>query len=123
VHCDAERPYGILRAVTISREFSEQLLLSRPAHLDVVDPHPEVVLVATVGDVDVAIVAEAHGLRIVEARAVRRGSPNRMAPIVGSALDVGRKRHRLLPSLEFGLLRGWVAGSSPAPTPADGRHP
>ena len=94
---DAERPNAVLVSVAIGGEFGEQFLLARAADFDVVDPHAEIVLVAAVGDVDVAIIAETHGLRVVEARAVRRGASDRMAPIVGSAFDICRKRHSALP--------------------------
>src|SRR5215468_2389291 len=101
VHRHTERPDGIPVRVAIGCEFGEQFLLTRAADLDVIDPHPEVVLVTAVGDINVAVGAEAHGLRIVEARAVRGGSSYCVAPIVGPPLDVGRKRHRTLPSLKL----------------------
>src|SRR5262249_29614267 len=87
--------------LAIGCEFGKQFLLTRAADLDVIDPHPEVILVTAVGDINVAVGAEAHGLRIVEARAVRGGSSYCVAPIVGPPLDVGRKRHRTLPSLKL----------------------
>src|SRR5215831_8801188 len=96
-----ERPDGIPVRLAIGCEFGEQFLLTRATDLDVIDPHPEVVLVTAVGDINVAVGAEAHGLRIVEARAVRGGSSYCVAPIVGPPLDVGRKRHRTLPSLKL----------------------
>src|SRR5262249_39467428 len=101
VYRHAEGPDGVAIRLAIGCEFGEQLLLTRAADLDVVDPHPKVVLVTSVGDIDVAVSAEAHGLRIVEARAVRGGSSYCVAPIIGPPLDVGRKRHRTLPSLKF----------------------
>src|SRR5439155_10088125 len=64
VHRDAERPYGVLIRRAVGREFSEQLLLAGTADLDVIDPHAEIVFIAAVGDVNVAIVAEAHCLRV-----------------------------------------------------------
>ena len=52
---DAERPDAVLVLLAVRGELGEQLLLARSADLDVVDPHAEVVLVAAIGDVDVAI--------------------------------------------------------------------
>src|SRR5215467_9538359 len=83
VYRHAEGPDGVAIRLAIGCEFGEQLLLARAA------------------DLDVAVSAEAHGLRIVEARAVRGGSSYCVAPIIGPPLDVGRKRHRTLPSLKF----------------------
>ena len=60
---DAERPDAVLVLLAIRCELGEQLLLARTADLDVIDPHAEIVLVAAIGDIDVAILAEAHRLR------------------------------------------------------------
>src|SRR5262245_49389057 len=87
---DAERPNAVLVLVAKGCEFGEQFLLARSADLDVIDPHAEIVLVAAIGYVDVAIITKAHGLWVIKARAVRGGSSDRVAPVIGSAFDVCR---------------------------------
>ena len=95
---DAERPNAVLVLLAVGCEFSQQLLFAGTADFDVVDAHAEIVLVAAIGDIDVAVVAQAHGLRIVESGAVRRAASDGVAPIVDSSLDVCRQRHCPLPS-------------------------
>ena len=85
---DAERPDRTCRPPRRIGELGEQLLFAGTADLDLVDPHAEIVLVAAIGDIDVAVFAQAHRLGIVEAGAVRRAAPDGMAPIVGASLDV-----------------------------------
>jgi hypothetical protein len=85
--------------LAIGAELREQFFLCRLAELDMVHPHAEVVFVAAIGDIDIAIVANAHGLRIVETGSVGRAAPDGITPIVCTAFDEGCKRHRALPLL------------------------
>src|SRR5262252_1360486 len=77
--------------------------LARAADLHAIDPHRERVLVTPIGDEDVAVISEAHGLWVIEPRAVRRGASDRVAPIVSAAFDIGRKRHSVLLSRQSRL--------------------
>src|SRR5262249_49342603 len=82
----------------VRAELGKQFFLARAADLHAIDPHRERVLVTPIGDEDVAVISEAHGLWVIEPRAVRRGTSDRVAPIVSAAFDIGRKRHSVLPS-------------------------
>src|SRR6516225_9817747 len=80
-----------------------QFVLARTADLHAVDPHCERVLVTSIGDEDVAVISEAHGLWVIEPRAVRRGASDCVAPIVSAAFDISRKCHSVLPSRQSHL--------------------
>ena len=82
----------------IRAELGKQLFVARTAELDSIHPHPEIVFVAPIGNEDIAVVAEAHRLRVIETRAVRRGASDRVAPIVSASFDIGLQRHSILPS-------------------------
>ena len=84
---DAERPGRLAVAFAVLEELGQQLLVAGAAELDAVHPHAEIVLVAAIGDVEVAVVAQAHRLRVVEAGAGRRATPDGMAPVIGPAFD------------------------------------
>src|SRR5262244_1270977 len=82
----------------VRAELGKQFFLARAADLHAIDPHRERVLVTPIGDEDIAVISEAHGLWVIEPRTVRRGASDRVAPIVSAAFDIGRKRHSVLPS-------------------------
>ena len=94
---DAERPGGLAVALAVLEELGHQLLVARAAKLDAVHPHAEIVLVAAVGGVEVAVVAQAHRLDVVEAGARRRAAPDGVAPVIGPATNDCGKRHNPLP--------------------------
>jgi hypothetical protein len=94
---DAEWPDGFAVLRAVGGELGEQLLLARAADFDVIDPHPEVVLVGAIGDVDVTVVPQAHRLRVVEARAIGRSAADGVAPIVRASFDICGERHCRLP--------------------------
>ena len=68
---DAERPGRTPVALAELEELLQQFFLAGTAEPYLVHAHAEVVLVAAVGNVDVAAAAQAHRLRIVEPRAGR----------------------------------------------------
>src|SRR5262249_61984190 len=77
---------------------------------------------------DVAVISEAHGLWVIEPRAVRRRASDRVAPIVSAAFDKGRKRHSVLPSRRSHLppsgrlfVHAEPAGLVPGLTPGNKR--
>src|SRR5439155_17144492 len=95
---DAERPGRTGVTFAPLEELGEQLLFAGAADLHLVDTHPEVVLVAAIGDVGDAALREAHRLGIVEPRARLRATPDGVAPLVDSSTRHRCKRHASLPS-------------------------
>src|SRR5256885_2519619 len=95
---DAERPGRTAVPFAPLEELGEQLLFAGTADLHLVDTHPEVVLVAAIGDVGDATLREAHRLGIVEPRARLRATPDGVAPLVDSSARHRCKRHCLPPS-------------------------
>src|SRR5262249_49894297 len=59
---DAERPDGMSVCFAVRAELGKQFFLARAADLHAIDPHRERVLVTPIGDEDVAVISEAHGL-------------------------------------------------------------
>src|SRR5512132_2288421 len=82
---DAERPGRTAVPLAPLEELGEQLLFAGTADLHLVDTHPEIVLVAAIGDEGDAALREAHRLRIVEPRARLRAPPDSVAPLVDSS--------------------------------------
>src|SRR6185312_4050894 len=95
---DAERPGGLPVALAVLEELRRQLLVAGAAKPDAVHPHAEIVLVATVGGIDVVVLAQAHRLDIVEAGTRCRAASDGVAPVIGPATNDCGKRHSLLPS-------------------------
>src|SRR5262245_25639919 len=87
----------------VREELGKQFFLARVPDLHAIDPHGERVLVTPIGDEDITVISEAHGLWVIEPRAVRRGASNRVAPIVSAAFDISRKCHSVLPSRQSRL--------------------
>src|SRR6185436_10262659 len=81
----AERPGRTAVPFAPLEELGEQLFFAGTADLHFVDTHPEVVLVAPIGDVGDAALRQTHRLRIVEPRARLRAAPDGVAPLVDSS--------------------------------------
>ena len=84
---DAERPSGLAVAFAMLEELGHQFLVAGSAHPDAVHPHAEIVLVAAVRGIEIAVLAQAHRLHVVEAGAGRRATPDGMAPVISPALN------------------------------------
>src|SRR5712664_1905503 len=97
VDSDAERPCRTAVPFAPLEELGEQLLFAGTSDLHLVDTHPEVVLVAAIGDVGDATLREAHRLGIVEPRARLRATPDGVAPLVDSSARHRCKRHSFPP--------------------------
>ena len=67
------------------------------AAVHLVDVHPEIILVASIGGVEIAVFIETHCLDVIETWATSSVSPNGMAPIVNSSFLNRCERHSAPP--------------------------
>src|ERR1700758_3885 len=79
-----ERPSALSVALAVFTKVGDMFLFAGTAELHLVDMHPEVVLVAPIGGVEVTVLIETHCLDVIETRATGGVTPDGMAPIVDS---------------------------------------
>ena len=92
-----ERPGAFAVTLAVFAKVGDMLFFTRTAELHLVDVHPEIVLVASIGGVEDAVLSEAHRLHIVEARAARSVAPDGMASIVDPSFRNRSERHSAPP--------------------------
>ena len=97
VESDPHRPSRTTLSFTIFEEVGDQFFFAGTAELHLVYVHPEVVFVTSIGGVDDAIFAKAHGLNVVEPCAPGRAAPDRMAPIEDASFSDRCERHSAPP--------------------------
>jgi hypothetical protein len=70
---------------------------ARATELHLIDVHPEIILVATIGGIENVVFPESHCLDIVEARTAGRVPPDRVTPIENASFRNRCERHSAPP--------------------------
>jgi hypothetical protein len=94
---DAKRPRALPIAFAVFAKISDVFFLAGSANLHLVNVHPEIVLVTSIGRVDDPALTKAHRLHVIKPRTAGGVAADRMAPIKHPSFGDRCERHSAPP--------------------------
>jgi hypothetical protein len=92
-----EGPSALPVAFAVFAKVGDMFFIAGTAKLHFVDMHPEIILVASIGGVEIAVFIETHCLDAIETRAADGVAPDGIAPIVNPSFVDRCERHSAPP--------------------------